>query len=356
MEKILLMAPPLDVRGTTIYTLSLAREFRQRGYRVAVLAPGGIFLQDLERRKVPLIRSDVSGFYPRDLLYLKRIAARVREYGPEVIHVTHHALAGIGAALAARLEVPYVLTLQNPVVSVVPYRGPFLRCAVAISQTVREAAVNAGRLPRERVRVVENGVACDLQPPERRDGELIPVVGTVSYLDRAHGIKYFIHAARERIAAGARAHFLIVGTGPFERRIRRLIRSLSLERHMTLTASIQNFRTLVAPIDIFVSPILSEGFHLIVMQAMAQGIPVVASAAGGVFSLLSDGETGLIVPKKDVSLFAGKIRAYLDDREYAERLGRKGFQFVRENYPIQRMVDRTLEAYQEAGETAEAAR
>jgi glycosyltransferase involved in cell wall biosynthesis len=100
---------------------------------------------------------------------------------------------------------------------------------------------------------------------------------------------------------------------------------------------------------------LSEGFNVFILQAMCRGLPVVASAAGGVFSLITDGETGLIVPKRDVSLFADKIQAYLDDKEYADRIGRNGFNFVQKNYPLLRMLDSTLEVYNsvEAGTKGE---
>lgn len=348
MEKILLMSPSLEIRGTTVYTLTLARELRLRGYRVGVMAPGGIFLRDLQRDKVPFVPADISGFYPRDLLYEKRIRARVRENNPDLIHITHHCLASIGGLVASRLDIPYVVTIQNPVGSAIKVQRSVFSQAIAISQTVRESAVNDGGLPREKVRVIEYGVPCDLTPPERRNDSLTPVVGTVSYLDSDHGIKYFIHAAKELSVRGVRAHFLILGSGPYEKKIRNLIRKLALENDITLTSAMPSYRKLVSPIDILVSPILSEGFNLVIMQAMSKALPVVVSAAGGVFSLISDNETGLIVPKKDVSLFAGKIQAYLDDKEYADRIGMNGFRFVQEHYPIHQMIDSTLEAYTES--------
>ncbi len=354
MEKILLMAPSLEIRGTTVYTLTLARELRLRGYRVAIMSSGGIFLRDLQREKVPFVQAEISGFHPRDILYEKRIRGRVREYNPDLIHITHHSLASIGGLVASHLEIPYVVTIQNPVSSSIRVQRQAFRQAIAISQTVRESAVNDGGLPREKVRVIEYGVPCDLNPPERRNDNLTPVIGTVSYLDSDHGIKYFIHAAKELTVRGVRAHFLIIGSGPFEKKIRLLIRKLALENDITLSSAMPSYRKLVSPIDILVSPILSEGFNLVIMQAMSRALPVVVSAAGGVFSLISDNETGLIVPKKDVSLFASKIQTYLDDKEYSDRIGLNGFRFVQENYPLHRMVDSTLETYMEAEKQVEA--
>ena len=84
--------------------------------------------------------------------------------------------------------------------------------------------------------------------------------------------------------------------------------------------------------------------------AMASGIPVVASAAGGVFSLISDMETGLIVPKRNVADFADKIQVFLNDPSFAERIGMNGFKYVQENFPFQRTLEKTLELYQLAKE------
>jgi len=353
LERVLLLAPSLDLRGTTLYTLTLARELRLRGYRVGVMTPGGVFADELQRGKVPLIKADLSGFFPRDLLYLHHFTTLAREYNPELIHVTHHGFAELGGYIAAGLKVPYIVTIQNVLrTKLHPHKKNF-RHAITTSPTVRTWAVNAGGLPREKVSLIENGVAMDMQPPPRRNSDLIPVVGTVSALDRDYGVKYFIRTAQELLARGVQATFLILGSGPYEKRIRQLIRKLCLEKEITLASSMPNYRRLVSPIDIFVSPVLTEGFNVFILQAMSHGLPIVASAAGGVFSLITDEETGLIVPKRDISLFADKIQAYLDDREFAERIGRNGFVFAQKRYPLHRMLENTIDVYGAAADLAD---
>jgi len=351
VESVLLIAPRLDLRGTTIYTLTLARELRLRGYKVGVLSAGGIFEDELRKEKVPFLRADISGFLPRDLLYLHRISAQIKEYSPKLIHVVHDSLASIGGRIAASVEIPYVLTIHTPVKSRIFVDRRFLKKTIATSQPVRQSAVNAGGLPREKVVVIEHGVAGSVQPLRRKDDSLLPVVGTVSSLDRDHGVKYFIRAAQELIARGVDATYLIIGSGPYEKKIRQMIRKLSLEKEITLASTMPSYRTLASPIDIFVSPALTEGFNVFILQAMSLGLPVVASAAGGVFSLITDQQNGLIVPKRDVSLFADKIQAYLVDKQFADKIGRKGFEFVKTQFPLHRMLESTLDAY--SGEEAD---
>jgi glycosyltransferase involved in cell wall biosynthesis len=345
VERVLLIAPALELRGTTLYTLTLARELRLRGYRIGVMSSGGVFSDELQREKVPLIRADISGFTLRNFLYLHRIRALAEEFKPDLIHITHQSLADLGFQIASGLGVPYTFTVHSPLNSRIRVHKQHFRGAIAISQTVRQSVVNAGGLPRDKVCVIENGVATGVQPPPHREPGLIPVVGTVSGLDREYGVKYFIRTVQELIERGVDATFLILGSGPYEKKIHQMIRKLSLQHRITLASAMPSYLKLVSPIDIFVSPALSEGFNVFILQAMSRALPVVASAAGGVFSLLTDNETGLIVPKRDVSLFADKVQAYLDDREYADRIGRNGFDFVQKHYPLHRMIESTLEVY-----------
>lgn len=347
MERILLVAPKLELRGATVYTLMLAKELKLRGYRVAVMAGDGPYTDELLSERIPFIRADISGVLWRDLLYLKYFAKLIKPFNPELIHVTHHHLAGFGALLARDLKTPYIITILSSLKKALPFQNDYLQGAIAISQPVRQTAVNIGRIPREKVQIIENGVVTGLNPPEKTDSGLIPVVGTVGRLEKDRGIKYFIHAARELVSRKVQAHFLVMGAGPEEGKIRKLTRSLGISEHVTINMASAHYKNLMHPIDIYVSPALSESFGIFVLHAMASAIPVVASAAGGVFSLITDDETGLIVPKRDASLFADNIQSILDDRTLAERLGLNGFQYVQSNLSYQKNLEKTLKLYHE---------
>jgi len=354
MERIVLITPKLELRASTVYTLSLARELKLRGYRVFVMGGEGGFSKKLVTEKIPFIRADFSGNFLRDILYLNQYAKLLKEINPDILHVVHHNLAGIGGLLAKRIQSPWMITLQNPVKGALPCKGPWFRGAIAISQPVRQSAVNTGLIPREKVYIVENGVATGLNPPVRDSLGLIPVVGAVSRLQKDRGIKYFIHAANELIKRGVQAHFLVIDAGPEEKKIRKLIRATGMTEHITINMAAANYMHLMDPIDLFVSPTLSEGFGVFVLQAMAAAIPVVASASGGIFSLITDNETGLIVPKRDVSLFANKIQLFLEDRSFAERIGMNGFRHVQSQYPLKKTLEGTLKLYHQDEEVYEA--
>jgi len=346
MERIVLIAPRLDLRGSTVYTLMLARELKLRGYRVVVMANGGSYVEDLENEKIPFIRADISEVFPRDLLYLNRYVKLLKPFHPEMIHLTHHNIAGVGGWIARSLRIPYLVTIQSPLKRAMSFQKAYLVGAIAISQPVRQSAVNIGRIPREKVHIIENGVITGLKPPERSKTGLLPVVGTVGRLEKDRGIKYFIYAAQELVSRGVQAHFLIMGTGPEETKLRKLVRRVGVTEHVTINAASSKYKNLIDPIDIYVSPALYEGFGIFVLHAMASAVPVVASAAGGVFSLISDNETGLMVPKRNASNFADKIQTLLNDRSFAEEIGLNGFKYVQSHFPFKKTLEGILKLYE----------
>ena len=93
---------------------------------------------------------------------------------------------------------------------------------------------------------------------------------------------------------------------------------------------------------------LKEGFGMVALEAMACGKPVIASAVGGIYSLVKDGETGLLVPPKDPDGIAERIISLLRNAEEAERLGRGARAAVEENFTVDIVAEKTEAAYRKA--------
>jgi D-inositol-3-phosphate glycosyltransferase len=91
-----------------------------------------------------------------------------------------------------------------------------------------------------------------------------------------------------------------------------------------------------------------EGFGVACAEAMAHGRPVVASAVGGLLDLVVDGETGLLVPPRDVPALRAALERLLADRELRRRFGEAGRERIRENFSWRAVTDATIAAYDEA--------
>jgi glycosyltransferase involved in cell wall biosynthesis len=351
---VLLLSGQLTLRGTSLYTVSLARELKLRGHKVAVMCPGGILEGALVEQDVPVVPAPVHGAFWRDALYLNMLAELARDFDPEVLHVQSHPIAAIGALLAQRLEVADVATVHTPVLGRLRLPPGARTHAIAVSEDVRQTLVTTGRFPRERIVVIPNGVSASLSAleEEERPADEVPVVGTLSRLERGRGIEHFLQAARAALDGGAGAHFLVVGEGPQERELRRLARELGLREHVTFALPRARISDLFRPIDVYVSVGESEGHGIFILSAMAEARPVVCTGVGGVLSFVRDGENGLLVQKGDPKELATRILGLLSAPEERRRLGRQGLHDVREQFPLHPMVEETVATYERALEAA----
>lgn len=350
-ERILLLSSALSLRGTSVYTASLARELKLRGCKVAVMTSGGILEGALEEQDVPVVRAPVHGPFWRDLLYLPTLIELARDFDPELIHAQSHPLAAIGGLLGQACGVPDVVTVHTPVAQPLRRAPGATTQAIAVSEDVRQALVTNGRFPRDRIAVIPNGVAASLSAlddePLRSDE--LPVVGTVGRLAAGRGLEAFLTAARLVLDQGAKACFLVIGEGPLEPELRRRARALDLSKHVTFALPRARVADLFRPLDVFVSVGESEGHGIFILSAMAQARPVVCTGVGGVVSFIRDGENGLLVGRDDPDALAIRIGGLLAAPEERRRLGRAALHDVREQFPLHAMVEETVAAYDRAG-------
>jgi glycosyltransferase involved in cell wall biosynthesis len=116
---------------------------------------------------------------------------------------------------------------------------------------------------------------------------------------------------------------------------------------VTFVPNLYDFSTALEAMDIFCLPSLRQGLGTIMLDAMGRGIPVIATGVGGVFSVVSDNETGLVVPPSNSARLAERILELLNDPLKARALGTKGRELVREEFGIERMVEETADLYRE---------
>jgi len=103
-----------------------------------------------------------------------------------------------------------------------------------------------------------------------------------------------------------------------------------------------------------VVPSLHEALGLPLIEGMASGIPVVATSAGGVFSLIENGKTGILVPKRDPDALANQVERLIDNPGLAAEMGERGRERVAANFNIETFADRTIAIYDDIlGESPE---
>jgi len=182
----------------------------------------------------------------------------------------------------------------------------------------------------------------------------------VGRLVERKGVEYLIRALPLLEGLPWTVRLDIVGSGPLEGALRDLVRELGLESRVNLAGRVPNegLKDYYSACDCFVLPAIidsrgdTEGLGVVLIEALTFRRPVVASGLGGIVDVIKHERTGLLVPEKDPQALAAAISRVLTDRTLARTLGEQGNAFVREYFNWDRILDRTVELYREAVQTA----
>jgi glycosyltransferase involved in cell wall biosynthesis len=228
-------------------------------------------------------------------------------------------------------------------------RGDFLRAS--LGHVVPNGVDPAVFRPREKAQL-----RVELDLPE---GLLLICVGR---LNREKGLDVALRAFASLVPAHTDARLVVVGIGEEERRLRSLADDLGITQQVSFVGSqpADRVAAYLAAADVFLFPTRrEEAAPLVLPQAMASGLPVVASRIGGVSEVIGEGGVnGFLVEPGDVRGVAEACGRLLDDKDLRHRLGRAARRRVLDEYTVERMVERTVVVYETAAErlTAKAAR
>ena len=218
---------------------------------------------------------------------------------------------------------------------------------VAVSEEVRlrllKSGVSAGQ-----IRLIYNGV--DPSPfaaiePWKRQGTLR--VGLVGRLATEKGIDLFLAAAVRVLRTLPETEFVVAGDGPDRAMLETLLQNFGLASKVRLVGRVSNMPTFYESLDVLVSSSRQEGLPVALLEAMASGLPIVATAVGEVPRLLQHRETGLLVSVQDVQALAESIEALLRDRKARTRYGLAARQSILKKFSAERMSNDYLRLYRD---------
>ena len=162
--------------------------------------------------------------------------------------------------------------------------------------------------------------------------------GVAARLAHQKGIADLLTAYRRVLDRRPDTALWIIGDGPLRTSLERQARSLRLDRHTTFLGDRNDIPDLLAAIDIFVHPSLSEGMPHSVMEAMAAGKPVIAAKVDGVASLIEDGSNGWTVRPRQPDELADRMLAVLNDRGAWLEVGARARETIRTRFSVEHMV------------------
>ena len=224
---------------------------------------------------------------------------------------------------------------------------------VAVSEGVREYLVRA-RVRAEKISMIRNGIdlrtfdhASEVVKDELGWGAY-PLVGLVGRLSIEKGVDIFLEAAALVLAELPDTKFVVAGDGPDRAKLDGLIDELGIGASVHMLGRRDDMAAVYASLDLMVSSSRREGLPMAILEAMASRVPLIATAVGGVPTVILDGRTGVLVPEVDAGMLAKGMVALLRDGALRERLGVAARQLVEDEFSAQRMTSDYLRVYEDA--------
>lgn len=346
---VLLLAGRFFLRGSSAYTLRLAEHLPAQGVKVSVVCPHARTVDPDQRKQLGIIELPYLQAPFLGTMVLSFLAKQLAQRPPDLIHIQSRNAIPQGLWLARKLKLPVIQTVHD-------YLQPrerlrfdpvYTKRIIAVSESVKADLLSRCGLRDDFVTVIPSGVDCAACGPEWEvlAPNRIPVVGTAGPLEAVKGFPFFLGAAARVLATGREVEFVIAGAGPEEENLRRLARELEISEHVTFVPNLFDFAEALEAMDVFCLPSLQQGIGTIMLEAMSLGRPVIATRVGGVYRVVRDGDTGLLVPPSDSARLAERIIELLDNPAWARQIGAAARLEVQQEFRVDQMVQRTADVY-----------
>jgi sugar transferase (PEP-CTERM/EpsH1 system associated) len=355
------------VGGTERGILKLMEGLDRRFFEQRICAIRGI---DPKLEESPAVRGKVLsvGAKPQGFQFLPfRLMQLMKKYKPHIVHSRNW--GAIEAVLAGRMaRIPVVIHSEHgyeiDMLSGLPFRRRLLRRAVysmcdsvfTVSRNLRKYHSEQGWVSTERLQVIPNGVDTRLFAPDdlarsqvRRRLGFSPesiVLGSVGRMVPIKGHHTLLHAAERLIEGGLDVRVLLVGGGSELERHRQFAEtSATLNGRLTLVGTSFDVRELYQSMDIFVLPSICEGMSNTLLEAMASGLPCVATNVGGNPELVVDSRSGFLFTPENVSGLTELLQRLVREPELRAAFATAGRAEVLARFSLDRMLDEYAKLY-----------
>ncbi|MDH5220481.1 MAG: glycosyltransferase family 4 protein [Betaproteobacteria bacterium] len=363
LPPILLVIDDASIGGGQQHVLTLAERLTARGVKVAVVCEAsGYLVDELHRRAIPhhALRQPERP----SLRALADATGVIRASGARLVH-THGGTAGFYGRLAARRagDVRAVHTYhgihylhQKSVHKRVLHRAIdrfLLRWTdevICVAKSDRDLALKEGLALPDHVSVIYNGIEPSRFEPRGAKGRAHDrfIVGTVGRLHEQKGHAHLLEAAALVRRALPQVQFRIIGDGPLRGQLEAQARMHRVDDVVEFLGARDDVPEQLRQFDLFVLPSLWEGLPYVLLEAMAAGVPVVATDVDGVREVIADRAEGVLVPPRNAQALADAVIDLAANGAWRAELGAKGAHIVRERFGLDTMIEQTMGAYARA--------
>jgi glycosyltransferase involved in cell wall biosynthesis len=356
MKRILFLVTGLAYGGAETQVVYLATRFKSRGWEVGVvsLIPPKAYIEDLEKADVLVFSLDIRRKLP-DPRPILRLVQIIRKWQPDVVH-SHMVHANLLARIVRPLA-PFPLLVctahnidEGGRLREVLYRltDPFCDLTTQVSQAGLERYVHVGAVPRHKICYIPNGVDTERFKPNLEDrlkvrkelgmeGFVWLAVGRFDpQKDYPNMLQAFVRVVHKHL----NTMLLIAGDGPLRKTMENMTRELGVEKHVKFLGIRRDIPQLMNAADAYVMSSEWEGMPMVLLEASACGLPIVATNVGGNAEIVLDGQTGFLVPPKSPEALSQAMLRMMDlPEEVREKMGKQARKHIESNFSLDRIVD-----------------
>jgi len=354
-KKILHLITGLEIGGAEMMLLkTLPRMQEDFDNRVCCIRGHGPIGKKLEKAGVPVYYLNLKNIF--DLGIILRFKKIIKEFQPKIL-VTYLIHADLFGRIFGRIfgikkiicsvRVKLVQWKYFPLLIIDGLTSFLVNNYHFNSQAVANLYLKYFFLAKEKITVIPNGLEIEkyqiqINKTEKRE-ELgiptkMPIIGCIGRLEKQKGQKYLLEAFALFLKKDARAFLIFVGDGSDRKQLQILSKELGIENSIKFLGNRNDVPEILQIIDVFVLPSLYEGMSNALMEAMATGLPIIATDIPENRELLSSKDSGILIPARDSSALADKISFIIRNKVYAEKAGMTAKKEARNHFSLDTTV------------------
>jgi glycosyltransferase involved in cell wall biosynthesis len=353
--------PTMRVGGTERQLLLLMHGLsRQFDISVICTRSEGALIGDLRRADVSVRVLDYSSGW--DFRMQKRLERLFSNHQPHILHTFMSGFDLFANRAAKKVGVPVILSSRRELATWQKKRhlwvqnraNRYVDGVVANCQAVADYALSKEELIPEHMHVIQNGIhadnfTCSTAKPDLKRHYRFPsdayIVGMVANFSPVKDHDLFLDIADVLIKRRQDLYFLLVGGGSLVEQVRQKVKRRNLMPYFTRLSTVGEVPQLYKVMDVSVLCSRAEGFPNAILESMAAGTVPIAANVGGVGELIRDGDTGRLVNNRDPEAFASVVEELIDRPELRQAMGETGARWVREMFPVEKMVQQYSDLY-----------
>ena len=367
MIKVAFILTPIDFGGAEKVSLTFLKNVDRNKFSICPIVlvrpweTSNLFIEEIKNASyqyvtIPVALKPLSEEkdYFRVIRCFKILVSLLRKHKCDIIHSNGYFADILGVPAAKIFGIPHVSTCHGYITtdrSLAIYNALdrfFLRFStkiIAVSDTIKLALVNSG-VKEYRIKVIPNAVegGCEekfhIKNNRRKIRESLNIhqeefiVGYVGRLSSEKGVHYLIDSISMLNNADVPLKALIIGEGPQGPELKRLVKDKGIENLFIFAGFQTNIEVWLSVLDAFALPSLTEGTPMALLEAMAFGIPVVATNVGGVPKIIKNKENGLLVNPRDPTALAQAIKTLFQDNLFRKNISDNAAIMIKQKYNI----------------------